>query len=395
MATRKDKKIEKQRKVLSARKRVEQHEASSGRTTLAVPSGVGFFQVNKAGSYRFDILPFTVGKGNPAADEGEAHFERTYYVHRSVGANNDSFVCPAKTFGKPCPICEYRAKLTKEGGDEDTIKSLAPKDRQLWAVWDHADPDKGPKIWDVSFHLFGKFLYEKIKNADDEDGYEYFPDAEQGLTLKVGAREEKGGGYTFYQCADIEFKPRKQPIPSEILESVPCLDDLLKEVSYDDLKKIFLQTAHEESNGKSKTKAKAKPKPNDDDEDEDEAPKKKTPTAPKTAGGWKVGDIVLYKGMECEVLSISTDGKLIVLEDEEGEDYRVKDFSALSAVKARGGKGKDKEEEEEEDDKEVDTDDDEDEDVDEEDDEDDDDEEDEEDEEDSKPVKKPAKKTGR
>ncbi len=350
-----DKREERKSKVVSARKRVEQHEAGGGLSTLKLPSGCNLFQVKQAGPKRFDIIPYTVGKGNPFSDPGEMYFERTYYTHRGIGPNNESVVCMYKTFKKPCFICEHRGKLAKDPDtDEKVIKELAPKERQLFNVFDHKDKDRGVQIFENSFHTFGKMLDEYIKNADEEDHYEYFADPKRGSTLKVGFSEEKMGGYSFLKASSFEFKLRTEPLDSELLEKAYCLDDLIRQPTYEEVKKLMLQTGDgdddenededEDEKPKGKVKANKPSKNGDDDEDEDEDDK----PAKTGKGKLKVGDLVMYKGNECEITKITPDGKTFTIEDEDGEDYRVKDASQLTPVTV---KGKEVEDDEDEDDK--------------------------------------------
>jgi hypothetical protein len=225
----------------SAKKRAEQH-ATMGRNTLTVPEGMKFFKIKKPGVYRVDVLPYTVGEHNPHADPGHLHYERTYFVHRNVGPNEEMFVCLRKTHGKDCPICEYRAKLARDPkASEDELKSLEPKERQLFLVIDKDHEDAGVQLWEESYHLFGKFLDNKIKNSDEEDQYENFYHLEDGLTLKIGATEKSFGGRDFCEMSDIEFKARKVPYDADMLAELPCLDDIPAKHKYEDLRKIFLQ----------------------------------------------------------------------------------------------------------------------------------------------------------
>src|SRR5690606_35728633 len=128
---------------------------------------------------------------NPNAEPGAFHYERTYFVHRNIGVNEDAYVCPLRTAGKACPICEYRQKLEKEkNADEDLIGSLVPKQRQLWNIRDNDDLDAGVQVWDISFHNFGKQLKKEVRNADEDDGYEYFADPDEGHLLRVLLEEE-------------------------------------------------------------------------------------------------------------------------------------------------------------------------------------------------------------
>lgn len=260
----------KKRKLSSARA-----TASKGgtfeRTSLTVPQGCEFFKPKKAGVYRLDIIPYEVGEGNPNAEPGMVHYERTYYVHRGVGANNESYVCPRKTSGKKCPICEHRAKLLRDpDADEDLVRSLAPKTRQLFNVIDKENTDKGVQVWDESYHLFGRHLDKKIKEADEDDQerYDNFHDPEKGMMLRVGASEESGAGYTYYDCSNIEFKDRKQQYDEDIIDSAHNLDEMVRELSYAELRKAFLQEDEEETEDEDEDTESG------EDEDEDELPPK-------------------------------------------------------------------------------------------------------------------------
>lgn len=267
-------KRQERREKLSARKRALAHKDSLISRCFRVPNGVRLFQVKGEGVVKIDIIPYTVpeGAGNPYANDGDLHFERTYFCHRDVGPDSEVYPCLKKTFGEACPICDYRSKLIVDGdNNEELIRNLAPKERQLWNVFDYDNPDFGVQLWDCSFHLFGKVLDARITNSDEEDGYEYFADPEYGMTLRIGFSEKKLGTFSFYVAESIDFKPRRQPISQELLSQALVLDDLLIHYSYEELKRAFLQHDIRE------------PKEDEDDEDdvieqedvmEEEEPKK-------------------------------------------------------------------------------------------------------------------------
>ena len=147
-------------------------EVRGGSNYLRLPEGVSLFS-GKPGTYRLDFMSFVAGKGNPRAEPGEPYFERTFFVHQGIGPNQDWHLCAARTYKKPCPICEYRARISADPeSDEELIKSLAPKERQLWLLKDLMNDPDGLMIWEVSYHLFGRALKDKINNSDEEDGYE-------------------------------------------------------------------------------------------------------------------------------------------------------------------------------------------------------------------------------
>jgi hypothetical protein len=256
-------KARREKRVVSAKKRLSTHTSGFERTTLRLPDGVSFWTPKDPGTYRIEILPYKVTR-NPYFEEGGYAFERTYWMHRNIGPENNSYVCLAKELGKKCPVCEHRSKLAQDpNGDEEVIKALAPKQRQLFNVYDHKQPDKGVQVWEVSYHLFGKYLDNKIKNADPEDQerYEQFANEEDGLTLRVTASQESTGSTNFLDFGDIEFKERKDALDPELFDQAVCLDDCIKTLDYNELKKILLQLDDDEDA--------------EDSDDDDDTPKKK------------------------------------------------------------------------------------------------------------------------
>lgn len=287
-------------KYTSARTRAEKHtQGGFSATYLRMPEKMKSFRP-KAGTYFLDIMPYKVGEGNPSAEPGMVHYERTYFLHPRVAADGSPYLCPRLTSKSPCPICERRQVLSRSDDptNEELVKDMAPKERQLFAVINLKEPDKGIQLWDVSYHLFGKLLDARIRNSDEEDGWDTFFALEGGLTLKVTFKEESFGGRTFVAAETIDFRARKEDYDEDTLAMVPCLDELLIETSYKELKAVVLDTAEDEEEPEDdeepvpKKKAKPAPEPEDDEdeedededpeeeEDEDEAPPKKKSKAP-------------------------------------------------------------------------------------------------------------------
>lgn len=280
MGKNKKKKKEKKKKrstAAAAKKRAETHKTGFDNTAFELPDDVKQFAIKSDKALRLDIIPYEVGEGNPFADKGELHYERTFWVHRGIGADQTSYVCLRKTCDEPCPICEFRAKLAKDpDADEDLIKGLAPKERQLFNVINTKEKSKGVQLWEISFHLFGKTLDREIKNSDEDDNYENFAELEGGFTLKCGIEEKSFNRQSFFEVVSINFKPREDDYDEDILEQTVCLDDILIIKDYDELKEIFLQTVDDDDddddddkkNKKSK-KGKGKKSKKDKDKDED------------------------------------------------------------------------------------------------------------------------------
>lgn len=238
---------ERGRERVSARRRLADHRSGFQSSLFRMPEGYSFFQIKEACVKRLDFLCYPVGKGNPFADAGMLHYERTFFSHAGIGADNRSYVCPARTTGGKCPICEFRIKGAKARDlDDRTVKSLLPKERQLWILYDLGDLERGVQIWETSHHTFGKKLDSLINSADPEDGYEYFADPEDGMTVRASFDMKSAEGFTFFEATSVELKRRSQAYTEEFCRSLPCLDDLLIIPTYDKLRSLFLQV---EENG--------------------------------------------------------------------------------------------------------------------------------------------------
>ena len=318
-------------RVSTARRRAEQHEVGYATTTLRIPDGLGFWEM-KEGVHRIDIVPYRVGKGNPfVTTEGELHFERTYYSYKRIGPAQKYYIAPGRTFGKPDFVQDWRvAESRKENPDVKFLKSLVPKERQLFLVWDHADKSKGVQLWDLSFHVFGKLLDQRIKSSSESEGWDFFymPDA-TGLTLRITVKKESAAAFEFLNVLSIDFQPRTQGLPDNIVNHGFCLDSMLIEMSYDGLRDAFLgggsnssnakaESKHADSQGNATAQVPASVRPHSERE-QAPASKPKPPVAKDY--GLSEGMKIRYQGRLGEIRRISGDGTSLTLlmEDDEVE----------------------------------------------------------------------------
>jgi hypothetical protein len=339
----------------------------SERTAFRIPKDTTLFYIKVKGKKKLDFIPYVVGKGNPMADEGSLWFERTFWIHSNIGINEKSYVCPARSAGRRCPICEERARQARNpDAAKELIKALEPKQRQLFQVIDLSEPDKGVQLWEISYHLFGKSLKERINNADEDRGWDRFADLTEGMTVEVVFVDKAIPGYSaFFDCSSIDFLPRAKPYNDGMLDRVACLDDLLIIRDYEELKKIFLQETEEEGDkdeerpthrpgsadpaqtrpNPAKTAAPpAKQHPSEEELWDDEEPEKpaapaRAKTAPQpantppkaatkapsaSADGLGVGSVVYHAEFgKCEIVKVSGDGTSLTLEDAEEEFHKA------------------------------------------------------------------------
>lgn len=240
-------------RVVSAKRQATEHKRG-GKIPLRVPSTLPQLQVGKeARTLVLDFVCWKAGKGNPHCPKGEAAFERTYFCHAKIGPAGDTVICNAKTFNKACPVCEYRNKLqqdpTPDEAKKKLISSLWPKERQVFLVVNREDKKKGVQLWEYSFKLFGEQLNNKINNArsrSEKKIREEFADPKVGSTLILTGLQKSGGGYTFVEFSDIEFKPRKKPLDSKVARGNPCVDDMIVPEDYKKLKELFFQNVKAE-----------------------------------------------------------------------------------------------------------------------------------------------------
>jgi len=214
---------------------------------LRLPKGINMFKEEPKTRVELDIMPYVVTCDNhPDRDEeygiavkGELWYKRPFWLHRSVGSDNQSIVCPSSV-GKPCPICEYRAQLLKDGAkwDDDTVKALKPSMRNLYVVIpkNNKNYSEEPHIWDISQFLFQDKLNEEIQENEE---YETFPDLEEGYSLRIRFAEGTFGSNKFAEVSRIDFIERKKPYDESILEKIPSLDDILEILPYPTIEAMF------------------------------------------------------------------------------------------------------------------------------------------------------------
>ena len=277
---------------------------------LNLPKGMRIFKEEPKSRVSLDILPYEVT--NPhhldrdeeyeTALVGGLWYRHPYWIHRNIGANNESVVCPSSVKQK-CPICEHRAQLLKDGVEwnDDSVKALKASLRNLYVVIPRGSKnyEETPHIWDISQFLFQDKLNEEIQENEE---YETFPDLEDGYTLRIRFTEEQIGTNKFAATSRIDFIERDKPLAESLLEDVPALDDILVVPTYKTVEALFFggltqdeiddededekprrkpkhitSADDEEDEEEEKPEPRRKPKPDDDEEEEEEEDEKPEP----------------------------------------------------------------------------------------------------------------------
>ena len=246
--------------------------------SVSLPENVKRFAPKK-GTYKLDVIPYTVSaKKHPdGVAAGELWCRRPFLIHYGIGVDNKPQVCP-RTIGKPCPICEYYERERKRpGADEDALKEIRAKARELYNVIDLDNEDEGIQVLEMSYHLFGKLLENEINEADDDE-VAGFAELKGGKTLKVRFSESSMGTNKFLEATRIDFLDRDD-YKKSILDDVVDLDTVFNILPYEELEAVFLEdegagmAADDDDEPKSKSKKKSY-RDDDDDDDEPKAKKK-------------------------------------------------------------------------------------------------------------------------
>jgi hypothetical protein len=121
------------------------------------------------------------------------------------------------------------------------------------------------------------------KELKENEEYEVFPDLEEGLTLKI--RFEPGTFQTknpYPQASRIDFLERDEQYTEKILDKIPNLDEVLIELSYQELKNKFFEMDEEPDAGATESEHKetrTRKTTKTDSEDEPKREKKSNETS--------------------------------------------------------------------------------------------------------------------
>lgn len=260
----------------------KREDSGKFRSIFIDPIGRDKFWKPTVGEHQINIIPFIAGKNNPNTPEGDPSYVLDIWVHSGVGVNEDQYVCPARNFDQPCPICEHQTELRKEPDyDEDYVKSLSPKRRVVYNIEVLDSPkeqNKGVQLFEVSHFSFEKPLMERSK-LPKGGGYVYFADVDDGQIVSFDVKEApfttKGPKPKTIKKMDyvsFQFIPRDSPIPDDLLTKTHCLDEIVKIPTYDELYEAFFQESKEKHVEEEKEELNDVPEPEMEDAPEQETP---------------------------------------------------------------------------------------------------------------------------
>lgn len=335
---------------------------------LNLPKGINIFKEEPGGRATLDFLPYVVtderhmdrdveaGIAIPGNEETDLWYKKPYRLHRNIGSENKSVICPT-TWGNPCPICEYKATRLKDGAEYDEVRELKPSLRNLYLVvpLGMKDYKEEVHIWDISQFLFQEMLNEEL---DENEDYCAFPDIEEGLTVRIRFTEKTFGKNKFAETNRIDFEERQDPYDDSILDDLPCLDDCLTCPTYEEVEAIFHELGEVAAGNDPEPEADPEPEPEkpaagglkrkrktvvkeDPEPDPEPEPDENTCIA---CGGSGVNS----KGGECKPCRGSGMKKQTILDEQEKKPHQSRRQAVRKTEPDLKEKEKEKEEEKEE-----------------------------------------------
>jgi hypothetical protein len=200
-----------------------------------------FFKPVVDKNYQLIFLPWEAGPNNPAKAEGQVTTQLYLFAHRAIGPDNETYLCPRKTEGKPCPICEDFARRNTAREKWDTIKDLKPRNREVWLVHDINGDLNNVQVWEESTALFGDFLRGALGMHPD---YKNFANHDSGYVVSMRGREKRIETSSCAEFATVALHKRERAIPDAILDKAFQLrpEDWRHVPSFDDLERVYYQT---------------------------------------------------------------------------------------------------------------------------------------------------------
>jgi hypothetical protein len=182
-----------------------------------------------------DILPYFADvEKNPHAEENKNFMASLdIWKHQKIGPNENNYICPARTFKQPCPICELQAEMRAMGTyTDEELKALNPSRRLIYNIHvldNDGEKRKGVRVWEVSQYLFGQELDDLADGVGKKVHYAS-PKVGKSISFK-----RKGTGGMSTKFTAFEFVPRAQNPSDAILDAVFTLEDLMYFAPYKEM----------------------------------------------------------------------------------------------------------------------------------------------------------------
>ncbi len=201
------------------------------------------FYKSKEGFNNIDIVPFKIkSQMHPMVKEGKKKvgdyvYKLDIFVHNKIGPDEHSVVCPKKTYGKTCPICDVADQYYKDG-KKDEFTATKAKRICYYNVIDADAPDEGLKIFNSSHFLFEKELIDEALNSNKDGTFIDFAHPTKGYTVEFRGVPATLGKTTYTEFKGFKFNKREASLEKYIDKAV-SFDEFITVLSADQLEAIM------------------------------------------------------------------------------------------------------------------------------------------------------------
>lgn len=234
------------------------------------------------GTNKINIIPYKIAtKNHPdvvagEAEIGEGDYVLDIYVHTYIGPKNKDIICPKKTYGKKCVICDEVKRLYDEG-EEDKAKKITAKRRVMYNVMPVAGENKGKMmLLEISHFKFEKPLISEANACEDGEAPILFYELdEDGKIVRFRGTKAAFQGKAFIECEAFRFLDREKQLDAEIMDKAHSLDKVLQVMTPEEVEEYFYG-ADEKKETEDAPKEEIDDEEDEDKEIEEKVPEKKT-----------------------------------------------------------------------------------------------------------------------
>lgn len=240
------------------------------------------------------IVPYEVkSKNHPLVQAGklkvgDLDYVLDVWVHKYVGASDADILCPKRTYGKPCPLCDIVKKMYDEADTDEEKKAAGDNKAKRRVLYNVLPVSKGEvaediKVFEVSHFSFEKEMIEEANACEDGSDIVPFADPEDGSVIKFRLEIDKSGVYATPKYKSFDFLEREEELEDDIIDQAVSFDECLILLTPDEIMALYTgdeEDEEEEAPKKSKSKAKKKVVEEDDDEEEEEEDDEEEETPP-------------------------------------------------------------------------------------------------------------------
>lgn len=227
---------------------------------LAGVRGVKYY-APKEGPNTINIVPFVIATNNhplvraKKAIIGDLTWSLDIWVHMKVGENEETLLCPKKTYGTKCPICDRVSELYDAAGPKGAT------DKSAWAMagalkasrrtYLNVQPFiKGEpqelQVFHASHFLFTAELISEATACEDGAPIVNFADPVDGTLVKFRgeALEDFNGAI---ECKSFKFPERQEELEAGLEDKAIPFDKYLKVLTSEQIASVMYGNASTEA----------------------------------------------------------------------------------------------------------------------------------------------------